>query len=134
MRRGMVMVAALLLSGAPALADSCWMHNGSLVRLVAAGDARSFVYEVPRPGLREIGVKRGTLLFKGKRHGRTYSGIARMFSTECPGAVTEYAVEGPVSGDQTRIVLSGWREVYRACVPTDQPVEDRLVFTYARRC
>lgn len=132
--RMMVAALALSLTGAPALADSCWMHNGSLVRLVSAGDVRTFLYETPRPGLRKIGVKRGTVLFKGKRHGQTYSGIARMFSTECARAVTEYSVEGPVSADQTRIVLSGWRELYRACAPTDQPVEDRLVFTYAHKC
>lgn len=132
--RGIVTALALLLTAAPALADSCWMHNGSRVRLVSAGEARTFVYVAPRPGLREIGVKPGTVLFKGTRRGAAYSGMARMFSSQCPGAVTEYLVEGRVNARQTRIALSGRRELYRACAPTDRFVTDTLVFTFTGPC
>jgi len=131
----MAAFAALTAFAAPAAAQqSCWMHNGSLVRMLAAGDARKILYEEPRPGLKAIGVKRGTVLFTGERRGNSYSGLARMFSTECPGAVTQYAVEGKVTSGQTRIVLRGRRELYRHCAPTDRFVEDTLVFTYVRKC
>ncbi|MBL6431718.1 MAG: hypothetical protein HPM95_13425 [Alphaproteobacteria bacterium] len=33
----------------PANADSCWTHNGSLMRLKADGNRRWFLYEAPRP-------------------------------------------------------------------------------------
>jgi hypothetical protein len=46
-----------------------WNHNGSVMRLIASGAERKFVYEVPREGLSAIGVTKGTLLFKGKKVG-----------------------------------------------------------------
>lgn len=136
MRVAAAMIAcAFGLAASPAVAgQTCWMHNGSLVRMLAEGNARKILYEEPRPGLRKIGVTRGTVLFTGERKGRSYSGIARMFSTECPGAITEYVVEGRASDRQARIVLTGRRELYRHCAPTDRFVEDTLVFTYVRAC
>lgn len=129
---------AALVCGAPAEAGqtvpTCWMHNGSLMRLTSTGDARTFTYEEPRAGLREIGVKRGMVLFKGVRKGRTLSGFARIFSTECPGERTEYLVEGRIFASQTRIVLTGRRELYRRCAPIDRFVKDTLVFTYVGKC
>ncbi len=115
-------------------ADSCWNHNGSLMRLKASGNQRWMYYENPRQVLRDAGVRRGTLLFNGRKSGDWYSGTARRFSKFCPGNPLEYFVEGPVRSDQLQVTVRGTREVYRQCQPTGQIASDVLVFTYVRDC
>lgn len=46
----------------------------------------------------------------------------------------EYAVEGSVSRNDTRVVLRGTREVQERCAPTGRVRTDRLVFGYAFDC
>lgn len=127
------LLAGAVLSPVAAFADSCWDHNGSLMRLKAAGNQRAFYYEVPRRGMAEQGVRPGTLLFNGVKRGDWYSGTARVFSGACPGAL-EYAVEGPVNQNQTRVTVHGTREIYRQCQPTGRYTTDTLVFTYSHQC
>lgn len=117
-----------------AAADSCWNHNGSVMRLQAQGNQRWFTYENPRAGIRQVGVTPGTLLFNGYNNNDYYSGTARVFSRGC-GAL-EYYVEGPVTRPSGQIVITmtGSREVYNNCRPTGQWKQDRLVFTYMRNC
>ena len=122
------------LSAGPARADSCWEHNGSLMRLKASGRQRWFVYERPRPVLRRAGVVPGTLLFDGVKKGNWYSGTARVFSKYCPASPLEYRVEGPVRSDQLQVTLHGRRQVYERCRPTGRWTTDTLVFTYRRQC
>ncbi|KMW59076.1 hypothetical protein AIOL_004057 [Candidatus Rhodobacter oscarellae] len=117
-----------------ASADSCWWHNGSLMRLQAFGNQRNFYYENPREGLWNAGVRRGTLLFNGTKSGNWYSGLSRVFSSSCPGNPLEYFVEGPVAPNQTQVTMQGTRERSRNCASTGQVVVDTLVFTYARDC
>ncbi len=117
-----------------ARADSCWTHNGSLMRLQASGPWRWFSYEVPRPVLRQAGVTAGTLLFEGRKTGNWYEGTARVFSRHCPGTPLVYAVEGPVRADQLHVTLRGSRQVYEGCRPTGRWVSDVLVFEYSHRC
>jgi hypothetical protein len=124
----------LLLPSMQATADSCWNHNGSIMRLVASGDQRWFYYENPRAVLREAGVTSGTLLFNGRKQGNDYVGTARRFSKDCPGTPLEYPVEGSVSGDQLSVTVRGSRPVYTKCVPTGKFADDTLVFTYVRAC
>ena len=127
--------AALLLGGVSAAqADSCWNHNGSLMRLEASGNKRWLYYENPRQVLRNAGVRRGTLLFEGRKNGNWYSGEARVFSKHCPGDPLIYPVEGPVRSDQLKVTVRGTREVYKKCQPTGQFKEDVLVFTYSHDC
>lgn len=125
---------ALPMTTTTASADSCWWHNGSLVRLVASGSYREFRYERPRPGLWSGGVRRGTLLFNGNKYGNRYVGTARVFSKYCPGSPLQYSVSGPVSPGQTRVTVIGTRRLYRRCRPTNQFRRDVLVFTYSHRC
>ena len=127
-------IFALCLAPISALADSCWNHNGSVVRLVASGAERWFYYEEPRDVLREAGVSRGTLLFEGQRDGNHYSGTARRFSKYCPDTPMEYAVEGPVSSDQLQVTVRGRRPLYDRCIPTGRDSEDTLTFTYLGDC
>lgn len=120
------------LSGA--FADSCWIHNGSLMRLQAQGNERWLSYEQPRPKLRAAGVIQGTLLFNGTKTGNWYSGTARVFSKHCPGVPLEYHVSGPVRGDQLQVTVRGTRPVHRSCRPTGRVKTDTLVFTYSHQC
>ncbi|MBZ0162668.1 MAG: hypothetical protein K8H74_08140 [Notoacmeibacter sp.] len=117
-----------------ARADSCWNHNGSLMRLKASGNHRWFYYEHPKAQQRNSGVVRGTLLFDGRKDGNWYSGTARVFSKYCPGSPLEYFVEGPVRADQLQVTMTGTREVYNRCQPTGRYATDTLVFTYMHDC
>ncbi|WP_209011781.1 hypothetical protein [Roseibium aggregatum] len=127
-------LAAATVFSTAASADSCWTHNGSLMRLQAQGNQRWLSYEVPRPQLRAGGVQRGTLLFNGVKQGNWYRGTARVFSKYCPGTPLEYAVEGPVRSDQLQVTVRGTREVYDHCRPTGRYTTDTLVFTYSHQC
>jgi hypothetical protein len=115
-----------------AAADSCWNHNGSLMRLTDQGNNRWFYYENPRQGMRNVGVQPGTLLFNGTTNGSWYSGTARVFSSAC--APLEYWVEGPVLQNPLRVRVSGDRPIHRNCQPTGQWTHDVLEFTYMYRC
>ncbi|WP_155904964.1 hypothetical protein [Methylopila sp. M107] len=129
------LAAGVAASGSTAaLADSCWSHNGSLMRLVAQGPSRKLVYETPRPGIEAAGGRRGVVLFEGTRTGDQYEGTAHIFNeTSCPGAPPlAYRVSG-FAGDQ-QIVLSGTRNVFENCEPTGATKLDRLVFTYSHQC
>jgi hypothetical protein len=95
---------AILATIGTASADSCWTHNGSLMRLEASGNSRTFAYEEPRPGIWARGVASGTELFTGTTTGRFYVGTARVFT---PYGEREYQVSGPVSPSQTQVILYG---------------------------
>ena len=99
-----------LAGGSCAFADSLWNHNGSIMRLTAEGDHRQFLYENPKPLLRDAGVKEGTVLFEGNRIGDKYTGTARRFTKNCTSPLP-YEVSGNVR-NETVIVLQGRREVY----------------------
>lgn len=130
----LIAVSAIVLMPQRAAADSCWDHNGSLMRLEASGNQRWFYYEIPREALRSAGVTEGTLLFNGRKDGNWYSGTARRFSRYCPTTPLEYFVEGPVREDQLQVTVRGTREVHRQCQPTGKLADDTLIFTYIRNC
>ena len=132
MTRLLLVIAAMAISAGSALADSCWDHNGSVMRLKASGNERAFFYESPRSGLWDVGVRPGTLLFNGVKTGNWYSGTARVFSAGC--APLEYFVEGPVRTDQLQVTVTGERAVYAQCAFTGRYTTDVLVFTYLRDC
>ncbi|MFD0917949.1 hypothetical protein ACFQ14_16205 [Pseudahrensia aquimaris] len=131
---GMITMGSAIVTPQTAAADSCWDHNGSLMRLVANGNQRAFYYERPSAVLRQAGVRRGTLLFNGRKQGNSYVGTARRFSKWC-SAPLEYSVSGPISGNQTRVTVRGTRPVYASgCRNTGRIARDRLVFTYSHQC
>ncbi|WP_224813791.1 hypothetical protein [Hasllibacter sp. MH4015] len=138
MRLEKILIAALaaLSTLAPTLAaaDSCWWHNGSLMRLSANGEYRYFHYEQPRAGLEQLGIYRGQLLFSGTNRGGYYRGSANAFNGGCFNQPLSYAVEGPVGAGQTSITLYGTRQVRQGCNFTGQVTQDVLTFTYAYQC
>ena len=116
-----------------AFADSCWNHNGSLMRIIPGGGGRrTIVYERPRQVLRNAGVRSGTVLFTGRYNGSRYNGTARRFSKFCVGSPQTYGVAGPANN--SRIVLRGSRDKNRRCQNTGRIVRDRLVFTFSHAC
>ena len=131
-----LMASTMAISTSPtkAYADSCWNHNGSIMRLEANGNQRWFRYEQPREVLQRAGVMPGTLLFDGENRNGHYTGYSRVFSKYCIGNPAEYAVEGWVEHNPLRVVIQGPREVYNRCDPTGRKPTDRLVFTYAYQC
>lgn len=129
-----VLFATMVATTTFASADSCWDHNGSLMRLEAQGSNRWFYYEEPRSVLRKAGVRSGTLLFNGRKNGNYYSGTARVYSKFCPGEPLKYSVEGPVRSDQLQITVRGRRGIFSQCQPTGRTKSDKLVFTYSHDC
>ena len=85
--------------------SSYWRHNNSIVGLYADGEFRQFRYEQPRQGMLDEGVRKGTILFKGKKAGDAYRGTAYVFSQRC--SATPYSVSGTLSADSQQIVLTG---------------------------
>ncbi len=101
--------------------ESIWTHNGSTIRWVSSGEDRWMYYLQPRLGLAAIGVQPGTLLFQGQRIGNILSGVAFVFSENCPPA--PYRVEGLIYSE-TDVRLDG-------AVPVIDPDSCRIVdFTW----
>ena len=128
-----VMLIALMAS--PAISDSCWDHNGSIMRLKAEGNNRFFSYDMPREGMRREGVPIGQILFNGTKDGNWYRGMARVFNRNCPAHFPmQYFVEGPVLQNPLRIEVSGGRPVVKNCQITGEFTRDWLLFGYIGNC
>jgi hypothetical protein len=84
---------------------SFWSHNRSIVYMTEDGTRRQIYYDDPRPGLQEVGVKKGTLLFDGVVDGTTLSGTAFVFAKDCDPL--PFAVRGKLTRDGKRITLNG---------------------------
>jgi hypothetical protein len=84
---------------------SFWAHNRSIMYMTEDGTRRQIYYDDPRPGLKEVGVTQGTLLFDGVVDGATLSGTAFVFAKEC--APLTFAVTGKLTRDGKRITLNG---------------------------
>jgi hypothetical protein len=107
--------------------EPLWRHNESTMRLIASGASRQFLYEAPRDGLREVGVTKGTLLFKGRKDGNSYSGTAYVF-TRC-GSLP-YAVSGPVSADHRKVTMQGRMPIPGSGCSSAGYRDDTLMFTF----
>lgn len=112
-------------SGSP---KSLWEHNGSILRLVAQGTARSFIYERPREKLRDEGVGLDTTLFKGTAQDDTYSGTAYVFRANCKPF--GYAVSGSILNNGRTVILIGKAPVVDAQCKRVGLVDDELVFQF----
>jgi len=92
-------------------------HNGSLMRMVTLPYGRGIEirYEEPRPGLQDVGVRQGTVLFRGNWRGDTLVGQALTFPNGCRSV--PYEVKGYV-GRYGEIILEGMAPVVRpySCV------------------
>jgi hypothetical protein len=84
---------------------SYWSHNRSIMYMTEDGTRRQIYYDDPRPGLKEVGVKQGTLVFDGAVDGTTLSGTAFVFAKQCDPL--SFAVTGKLTPDGKRITLKG---------------------------
>jgi hypothetical protein len=107
--------------------EPLWNHNGSVMRLIANGAERQFLYEMPRDGLSSVGITKGTLLFKGTKSGNAYSGTAYVFS-KC--GASSYQVSGPVSDDQRQVTLFGRAPAVDSNCRIANYRDDTLVFSF----
>lgn len=108
-----------------------WSHNGSIVRLVASGPNRTFLYENPRPGMRKAGARQGDVVFEGERDGQSYSGTAYIYSKTC--GRKGYSVTGHVAEDDRGVVLEGEAPQFdEGCNVTGRR-RDVLRFDYVKR-
>lgn len=86
--------------------SSYWNHNGSVMAFHKNATERAFVYSRPKPNLDRIGIRRGTVLFRGHSYdGKTYSGQASTFSKYCRSIL--YEVRGRVNRRGDKITLRG---------------------------
>lgn len=108
--------------------SSHWDHNGSRMGLIANGNARRFIYVVPRPGIARRGVQPGTLLFEGRRDGQHYIGTARIFARPPCGAFT-YPVSGPIAPDDRGVTVHGRAPLVDENCQISGYRDDTLVFT-----
>ena len=77
-----------------------WDHNGSVMYLVANGPSREFYYQKPRAGMLEVGVRPGSLLFRGEIENGEYPGTAYIFNPHC-GQIP-FQVRGPILDNDER--------------------------------
>lgn len=113
-----------------ATGPSTWTHNGSIMSLSANGATREFRYAVPRKGIRNVGVRPGTVLFTGERQGDTYTGTAYIFAKGCnPSA---YPVAGYVTAGERSIVMTGKAPRIGDGCTISGFRDDELVFDYVQ--
>jgi hypothetical protein len=97
------------------------LNDSTLVLTIDDDDVWTFRYLSPRPGMVEEGVKRGTVLFKGKTDGERIWGTAYRFSKRCgplPYEVSgEFELDGILllrgtgaSGTDLRCIVTKWTE------------------------
>jgi hypothetical protein len=86
---------------------SIWTHNSSVMQLHNENERFAFVYESPRSGLDNLGIRSGTLLIEGERTGTaTFAGQATTFSPRQCGPAA-FAVAGEANSDGSRVTLRG---------------------------
>lgn len=115
--------------GAAVEGMGCWTHEGSRLRLHAAGAYRAFVVERPSEALAAAGVAPGAKLFEGVAEGGWIVGSATDLGAACPGAAPRrFHAEGFVLADPLSLPLAGTAEVWDGCRPTGRwaPVALRL--------
>jgi hypothetical protein len=109
--------------------SNLWNHNGSTVSLNADGQMRAFFHNTPRESLIPRGVQRGTLLFKGRKVGNSYEGVAYYFPGHC--GPQGYKVSGPITDDDRQVTLYGQAPRLDDSCNVTGYWDDKLVFIYA---
>ena len=84
---------------------SFWAHNRSIMYMLEDGTRRHIYYDDPRPGLKEVGVEQGTLLFDGAVNGTALSGTAYVFAKDCHPLA--FSAKGKLTREGKLITLSG---------------------------
>ena len=109
---------------------SFWTHNRSIMYMTEDGTHRQIYYDDPRPGLKEVGVKQGTLLFDGVVDGANLSGTAFVFAKDCDPL--SFAVTGKLTRDGKRITLNGKAPRVGTQCRTAGDKQEELIFDFFR--
>ena len=134
MKTAALALTILVASSSIASAKSCWRHMGSILNLDQSGTRIEISYANPRAELIASGIQAGTLLMTGNVSGNRVFGQAFQYSGACPGQPFPYQVDGTVSADGKRIVLSGTRERLENCKLSGGIDSIRLELQFLRQC
>jgi hypothetical protein len=107
---------------------SLWLHDGSRMKLVSEGERVLVEFDRPREGLDKYGITHGSLLFQGKRHGKTYSGEAATYAPPC--AAHTFPVTGEPSLDYRRFSLHGKVPILDGSCKVTGTRDETLTFDY----
>ncbi len=121
-----LLAGGFLVNAAASAAESTWTYNGSSVLLVENGQNVTITYLEPRPMLRREGVKRGTVLLRGKVSSGTLTGTSYVFKQDCAPVAYEVSGSYQPGGGQTTFELSG-------VVPQRDPAGCAVVGNAAQR-
>ena len=133
--RRLVLLSLLLIASAPvASADSCWNHQGSVVKLKIDRQQTVLSYDQPRAELARFGISKGSSLFKGTTSGSQMFGDAFQYSTACPGQPHRYQVSGGIEANGKHFRLQGSRIRLEDCKPSGQLDQVELRFDFIREC
>ena len=91
-----------------------WNHNGSLMTLVEGdNNSRAIYYHFPRSTMADVGVREGTLLFRGYETDGRWLGVAYVFKRGCPPI--PYRVEGNLYSNERGV----WSVHLRGPAPSE---------------
>lgn len=114
-------------SAAVSAQSSSWNHNGSVVSLIAEGTKQKIIYQTPRVGLLDAGVKPGTLLFEGHKTKEGIVGTAYQFYRNCKAH--GFQVSGEVNENRNQITLKGKAPLLDFNCNITGTRDDVLIFT-----
>lgn len=84
-----------------------WNFFGSAMYMAAEGTQRRVFYDVPREGLSNLGITRGSLLIEGVLNQFNFTGHVIAYAPNCPAL--KYPATGTLSADGLSLTLSGNR-------------------------
>lgn len=126
--RAAIVVANFLCLSYPALADSFWQADGTVLQLTASGTQRTLTVVRAGPDLAAANVAAGAVLFRGQRIEGTYRGELYDLASGC-STPPVIVVKGQVVNELT-VVLTGTRTAAPDC-PADRPNGPlRMTVTY----
>lgn len=118
---------------APLNGDSItlWTYNGAdMAWEVGPGTARTVWYWEPTTMLRDLGINRGTLLFKGERLGQQMIGTAYIVFPDCGDYA--YPVIGHIAANDLRVTFVGSAPVIDDSCDVIGERDNILVLEYRR--
>lgn len=109
----------------PPPSPELWTHNGSVMTYNASDDGVAIAYAEPRAALAKVGVRKGTMLFRGHVQGNTVKGFAYVVMPRCTGMA--YEMSGELTAGK-KLKLSGLRPKFSEACTVTGTENETLVF------